>query len=64
MVDIRDLALAAAFTSMSLRERWSEPGVEGALELTTLPATEQKANFLDLSRNPVDKIGSQNINNL
>lgn len=36
-MDMRDLALEAAFTSMSLRERWRAPGVEDTLELITLP---------------------------
>ncbi len=35
-VGMRDLALEAAFTSMSLRERWRAPGVEDTLELITL----------------------------
>lgn len=30
------LALAAAFTSMSLRERWREPGVDDTLGVTPL----------------------------
>lgn len=41
-VDRRDLALEAAFTSMSLRERWREPGVVGPLVLTSLPTVAQK----------------------
>lgn len=35
-MDRRDLALEAAFTSMSLRERWREPGVVDTLVLTSL----------------------------
>ena len=38
-MDRRHLALEAAFTSMSLRERWREPGVVDTLELTSLPGT-------------------------
>lgn len=34
---MRDLALEAAFTSMSLRDRWRAPGVEDTLEPITLP---------------------------
>lgn len=45
-VDRRDLALEAAFTSMSLRERWSEPGVVGTLEPASLPGAEHKNTFL------------------
>lgn len=41
-VDRRDLALEAAFTSMSLCERCREPGVEGALALTSLPSTAEQ----------------------
>lgn len=41
-MDRRDLALEAAFTSMSLRERWREPDVVGTLALTSLPATAQR----------------------
>lgn len=37
VVDMRVLALEAAFTSMSLRERWRAPGVEDTLEPITLP---------------------------
>lgn len=40
-VDRRDLALEAAFTSMSLRERCSEPDVDGTLVLTSLPGPGQ-----------------------
>lgn len=35
-MDRRDLALEAAFTSMSLRERWRDPGVDGTLDPTSL----------------------------
>lgn len=41
-MDRRDLALEAAFTSMSLCERCREPGVEGTLELTSLPSTAEQ----------------------
>lgn len=37
-MDRRDLALEAALTSMSLRERCSEPGVLWTREPTSLPA--------------------------
>lgn len=40
-MDRRDLALEAAFTSMSLRERCREPGVECTRVLTSLPSTAQ-----------------------
>lgn len=46
-MESRDLALDAAFTSMSLCDRCSEPGVEGTLELTSLPSTaEQHVSLL------------------
>lgn len=41
-MDTRDLALEAAFTSTSLRERWREPDVVAALLLTSLPASAQR----------------------
>lgn len=41
-MESRDLALDAAFTSMSLCDRCSEPGVEGTLELTSLPSTAEQ----------------------
>lgn len=44
-MDMRDLALAAALTSMSLRERWSEPGVAATREATTLPEEEEEGEL-------------------
>lgn len=41
-MDRRDLALEAAFTSMSLRERWRDPGVDGTLDPTSLPVATQR----------------------
>lgn len=41
-VGIRDLALAAAFTSTSLRDRWSEPDEEDPRELMTLAERERE----------------------
>lgn len=41
-VGIRDLALAAAFTSTSLRDRWREPDEEDPRELTTLAERERE----------------------
>ena len=41
-MDKRDLALAAALTSMSLRERWREPGGTGARELISLSDEEDE----------------------
>lgn len=41
-VDRRDLALEAAFTSMSLRERWSELDADETLEPTSFPGAEDK----------------------
>lgn len=42
----RDLALEAAFTSMSLRERCREPGVVCTLDPTSLPTIPQKKKTL------------------
>lgn len=50
-MDRRDLALEAALTSMSLRERCSEPGVLWTREPTSLPARQggyrSKLSFLN-----------------
>lgn len=49
-VDMRDLALEAAFTSMSLRERWRAPGVEDTLEPITLPEKTLQARVTDMAK--------------
>lgn len=49
-MDSRDLALEAAFTSMSLCERCREPGVEGTLELSSLPSTREQQVMCTLAK--------------
>lgn len=49
-VDMRDLALEAAFTSTSLRERWRAPGVEDTLELITLPEKTLHRQVTDMAK--------------
>lgn len=49
-MDMRDLALEAAFTSTSLRERWRAPGVEDTLELITLPEKTLHRQVTDMAK--------------
>lgn len=55
-VGILDLALAAAFTSTSLRDRCSEPDVDDALEVTTL-AERMRESESESERGEGDKHG-------
>lgn len=50
-VGIRDLALAAAFTSTSLRDRWSEPDEEDPRELMTLAEREREKITVCVNKN-------------